>query len=64
MDMIGNAANPEAFTVCVSGDGGQISVEIGAYRHVEHRGAVFGAEDEVNEEEGERLRHGKRIDRV
>lgn len=51
VDVVRNAANPKAFAVDAAYYGCQIGVELFAYRRSEHRCAVFGAENEMNEQE-------------
>ena len=58
MYVIGDASGAEAFAAGVTGYGSEIGVKIRENCGGENRRAIFGAEDDVNEEIGEGLRHG------
>ena len=58
MDVIGGTSSAKALTACVARDGGEIGVERGANLRIEDRPAVFGGENDVDKNEGERLGHG------
>ena len=64
MNMVRYAADPKALAVGVTGHGCQVGVEVGTYGQIEVWGTILRAEDEANEQKGERLRHAKRIDRA
>ncbi len=64
VNMVRDAADPKALAVRISGHGCQVRVEIGTCGQIEVWSTILRAEDEVNEQEGERLRHAKRIDRA
>ena len=55
--MIGNATDAEAFASGVASDGSEIGVNIRANCGCENRRAIFRAENDVDEEIGEGLRH-------
>ena len=50
VDVVRNSANAKAFAVDAAYYGCEIGVEIFAYRRSKDRCAVFGAENEVNEQ--------------
>ena len=58
MHMIRHAPDAETFAIHVASDGREIGVKRGTHRGIEHGSAVFGAEDDVRQEIGERLGHG------
>jgi len=49
MDVIGHPSDAVAFTICISGHGGKIGVKGRPDRRSEHGGAIFGAENYMNE---------------
>ena len=51
MHMICDTADTVAFAISVAGDGGEVGVERGTNGCIEDECAVFGTEDEVDEEE-------------
>ena len=53
MDVIGDAADTVAFTVRVSNDCGEVRIELVCCDLVEEWIAVFGAEDDVDQYQGE-----------
>jgi hypothetical protein len=57
MDVVGDAANAIAFTTVITGDRGEIGVEVDGDFRGEKGGSVLGAEDEMDQYEGEGLRH-------
>lgn len=57
MNMVGHAADAEAFTIHIAGDRCEIGVQRRAHRDIEHGSPVFGAKDDVRQEIGERLGH-------
>jgi len=61
MDVVLDAACAVAFAACVPGHRGEVRVEFGGDVWGEEGGSVFGAEDQVDQHEGEGLRHGERI---
>ena len=60
MNVVGHAANAETFASRIASDRCKVSVKGSADGSSEDRGAVFGAEDQVDDDEGERLRHGRK----
>jgi len=60
MNVVGHAPGAKAFASSVASDRGEIGMKSGADRGGEDGSAVFGAEDEVDGDEGERLRHGRK----
>ncbi len=59
VNMIGNAACAKTFAVIIANDGSEIGMKTGSrFPVLQVRHAVFRAEDDVNEEVRERLRHG------
>ena len=58
MNVVGHTSGAKAFAPRVASDRGEVGVKSGADRSSEDWRAVFCAEDEVNDDEGERLRHG------
>jgi len=64
MDMIGDASDAIAFAVGVAGDRREIGAKIKTDLGIEQRDTIFGAENDVDEEIGERLGHGERINRA
>jgi len=62
--MVRNASYAVAFTSGVPSHRSKICVEFRAYRIPDDRCAIFCAEDDVDEQVGERLRHTERIDRT
>ena len=64
MDVIRDAAHTVTFAARIARDRGEIGVETRAHQCTEGRGTVLGAEYDVDEEIGERLRHGERINRA
>jgi len=62
MDVIRCAADAEAFAALVSRDGCEIGVEVS--RVGDGGRAVFGAEDDVDQGEYERLWHARIIERA
>jgi hypothetical protein len=53
MNMIRHAAHAVAFAIGISCDSGEIGVKGWTHRCVEHGSAVFRAENQVDEQEGE-----------
>ena len=51
MHMIGDTPDTVAFAIRVARDRGEVGVERGTNRGIKNGRAVFGAEDDVNEEE-------------
>ena len=60
MNVVGHAPNAKTFASRVASDRREVGVEGGADWGIEDGGAVFGAEDNVNDDECERLRHGRK----
>ena len=58
VDMIGHTAGAVTFAIAVTGDGGEIGVEVGTDVRGEEGSAVLGAEDEMDQGQVEGLRHG------
>ena len=61
MDMIGRTAGAEGFRARVAADGRKIGVHSGPDVGAQAWMAVFCAEDDVNDDLAERLRHGGTI---
>ena len=59
MNMVGDAANAIAFTIGIASNGGKICIQFRTHLGVKNGRAVFCAEDEMNQKEGERLWHGE-----
>jgi hypothetical protein len=57
MNVVHGSTSAKAFTLCVPGNGGKICIKRGADRNVQDRGAVFCAEDYMDQNKRERLRH-------
>jgi hypothetical protein len=64
MHVVGDASHAIAEAVSVARNGSEVRVKRRADRRLECGDSAFGAEDKVDEDEGERLRHGKRIARA
>jgi hypothetical protein len=64
MDVIRHTAHAIAFAAGVSGDRSEIGVKGGTNGIIKDWDAILGAEDDVDEEIGERLRQGERINRA
>ena len=60
MNMIGHTTHAKASTSCVASDRCEIGVQGAADRSVEERSAVFRTENDVNDDEREGLRHGRK----
>ena len=58
MYMIRDASGTVTFAIGIAGYGGEIGVERGTNGGIEDGSTVFGAEDNVDEKERKRLRHG------
>ena len=52
MHMVRHTADAETFTTHVAGHRGEVGVKRGTHGGIEHRGAVFRAEDDVRQEKG------------
>ncbi len=50
MHVIGDATDPETFAIRVSGNRGEVGVERGTNGGIKDGSAVFGAEDDVDQE--------------
>jgi hypothetical protein len=57
MDMVGDTADAVAFASRVSGDGGEVRMQVRSYRFGQLGMTILGAEDEVNQHESQRLCH-------
>ena len=64
MNVILHAADPVALAFGVAGNGGKIGIERGTHRSIKSRYAIFCAEDHVDQNKCERLRHRRIIDRA
>ena len=64
MNVVRNASHSITFTSCVTGHSRKICVKFRTYIIPDDRRTIFCAEDDVDEEIGERLRHTERIDRA
>ena len=62
MDVIVEAADEETFAVEVACDRGEVGVEVWADGGFEEGRAVFGGEDDVDEDQREGLWHGVGVD--
>ena len=60
MNVVGHAPGAKAFASRVASDRGEVGMKGGADGASEDGGAVFCAEDKVDNDEGERLRHGRK----
>jgi hypothetical protein len=60
MNVVGDATNAKAFASRVTSDCGEVGVESGADGGGEDGNTVFRAEDEMDDDKGERLRHGRK----
>lgn len=59
MNAIGNPADAKIFAISIAHDRGETGVKRGTDFTDENRRAVFGAENNVDEETRERLRHDR-----
>ena len=59
MNVICSASHAKALAAQIAGYGGEVSVERRPYRKIKNGRTVFGAENEVNEDTGQRLRHAE-----
>ena len=59
MNVICSASHAKALAAQIAGYGGEVSVERGPYRKIKDGRTIFGAENEVNEDTGQRLRHAE-----
>jgi hypothetical protein len=57
MNMVGHSSHAEAFAVFVANDGSEICVQRRPHILAHQRPAIFGAEDEMNQDKAQCLRH-------
>jgi hypothetical protein len=59
MNVICNASHPKAFATGIARYRGKVAIEYRSYRRVKDGRTVFGAENDMNKNTGERLRHAE-----
>ncbi len=59
MNVIGNASYAKALAAQIAGYGGEVAVECWPYRSIKDGRTVLCAENDMNEDTGQRLRHAE-----
>lgn len=57
MDVVGHAADTQAIPLCLANHRGEVGMEVGPYGFAQERATIFCAENDVHQNERERLRH-------